>query len=53
MLFWIESVKDQLEQRGFEDEAKIWTGKEIIKMFQEAEKLRLSCASVKLYKVDF
>ncbi|XP_065663878.1 Fanconi anemia group J protein homolog isoform X6 [Hydra vulgaris] len=50
MLYWIESVKDQLVQQGFEYEAKVWTGKEIIKMFQNAEKLHLSCASVKLYK---
>ena len=49
----MNSLKDRLRSRGFEEDVKVWTGTEIVKMFAEEEKLRLTPAALKIYSVKF
>lgn len=47
----MESVEGRLEKRGFENDAKVWTGKEMVKMLADEPSLRLTTFSLTLYKV--
>ena len=46
----MEKTKHTLEKRGFETEAKVWSGKEMVKMLGE-EPSRISTSTVALYQV--
>ena len=47
---WIEKTKIDLDKRGFETEAKVWTGKDMVKMLAE-EPSRITSSTLALYKV--
>ena len=48
----MESIKGQLKQRGFEEEAKVWTGSEMVQMLGE-EPLFITATTLSLYKVCY
>ncbi|XP_066932023.1 Fanconi anemia group J protein homolog [Clytia hemisphaerica] len=52
ILGWINKTKDSLDKRGFENEAKVWTGKEMVKMLAE-DPAKMTSHTLTLYQNAF